>query len=296
MGTPLLTSDQEEELSKRIARGIKASQELKNGTFDPSQREELEQIVEDGRVARDHLTLANTRLVVSIANKYQGQGVPFLELVSEGNIGLMTAARKFDFQRGTKFSTFATWWIKQAITRAIADQSRTIRLPVHANDELKMMNRVRTRLLQESGKEPTDEELGKALGKSPKAVRFLRERGRPVESLDEPIDSGDPDSDLSGDFFPARGEEVFETIVGSDLRGKLEAALDLLPPREARILRLRYGLADGESYSLEEIGKKFGLSRERVRQLQKKALQRLSHNLSLRRDLRVYLPGPTPRL
>ncbi len=284
---PLLTAEEEVELSKRIERGREARAELAEGGVSPERREELRRIIENGWAAREHLVLANSRLVISVAKKYIGRGVPFLDLIQEGNIGLIRATKKFDYKRGHKFSTYATWWIRQAVTRAIADQGRTIRLPVHMGDQINKMLRVSHRLTQDLGRSPTVGELAETLNVPPEKVEQMMEVSRRPLSLERPIDE-EEDSFL-GDFVedeesPAPPEVATEHL----LKQHMNEILDTLPPREARILQLRYGLGDGESYTLEEVGKKMGVTRERVRQIEAQALRRLRHP-SLRHKLADYL-------
>jgi RNA polymerase primary sigma factor len=284
---PLLTAEEEVDLSKRIERGRDARAELAQGVRSEERRRELQRIIEDGWAAREHLVLANSRLVISVAKKYIGRGVPFLDLIQEGNIGLIRATKKFDYKRGHKFSTYATWWIRQAVTRAIADQGRTIRLPVHMGDQINKMLRVSHRLTQELGRSPNIEELAETLDVAPEKVEQMMEVSRRPLSLERPIDE-EEDSFL-GDFVededsPAPPEVATEHL----LKEHMTEILDTLPPREARILQLRYGLGDGESYTLEEVGKKMGVTRERVRQIEAQALRRLRHP-SLRHKLADYL-------
>ncbi|MGD8555163.1 MAG: sigma-70 family RNA polymerase sigma factor [Anaerolineales bacterium] len=274
-GMPLLTAEEEVELSKRIERGRKARQALARGKLSTKHRKEMQRLVEDGWAAREHLVLANSRLVISVAKKYMGRGVPFLDLIQEGNIGLIRATKKFDYRRGHKFSTYTTWWIRQAVTRAIADQGRTIRVPVHMGDQINRMLRVSHRLTQKLGRDPTTEELAEALDLTAQRVEdMIRVSRRPL-SLETPTD--DEDSVL-GDFVedqdsPAPTEVATENL----MREYLRDALNQLPPREVRILQLRYGLLDGRSYTLEEVGRKMGVTRERVRQIEAQALRRLRH-------------------
>jgi RNA polymerase primary sigma factor len=226
-------------------------------------------------------------LVISVAKKYIGRGVPFIDLIQEGNIGLMRAAKKYDYQRGYKFSTYATWWIRQAVTRAIADQGRTIRVPVHMSDQLSKMFRIQTRLKQSLGREPKVEELAAALEVTPEKVRnMLRVAQHPL-SLEMPT-SMEGDAVL-GDFVEDRETpNPDESATNNLLRQHLEKILQTLPPREVRILQLRYGLPDGEKHTLQEVGDKMGVSRERVRQIERQALQRLRQP-GVRRQLRDYL-------
>lgn len=284
---PLLTAAEEVSLAKRIERGRDARAELAEGVEPEDLREELQRLAEDGWAAREHLVLANSRLVISVAKKYIGRGVPFLDLIQEGNIGLIRATKKFDYKRGHKFSTYATWWIRQAVTRAIADQGRTIRLPVHMGDQINKMLRLSHRLTQELGRSPSVDELADVLDITPDKVEQMMEVSRRPLSLERPIDE-EEDSFL-GDFVPdedapAPPEVATEHI----LRQHMGEILEGLPPREARILQLRYGLGDGESYTLEEVGRKMGVTRERVRQIEAQALRRLRHP-SVRHRLADYL-------
>ncbi|MCB9437457.1 MAG: sigma-70 family RNA polymerase sigma factor [Anaerolineales bacterium] len=275
---PLLTTEEEIDLAKRLEQGQQASEilGLLNGNSDTDQRSALEALVEDGRNARDHLIKANTRLVVSIAKRYMGRGVPFLDLIQEGNLGLMKAVEKFDYKRGYRFSTYATWWIRQTITRAIADQGRTIRVPVHMSDRIRHLYKTARELEQQHGRKPTPEEIANALDLEPRKVQWmLKVSWRPL-SLERPV--GEDEENELGNFIedysmPTPLQSAYQTL----LREKLEEVLSTLSPREARILRLRFGLHNGRSYTLEEVGQKFGLTRERIRQIEGKALRRLRH-------------------
>jgi len=284
---PLLTAEEEVALAKRMETGQFAKKKLDGNGLNLEERAELMKKVMDGLAAREHLIRANSRLVISVAKKYIGRGVPFLDLIQEGNIGLIRAANKFNYQLGHKFSTYATWWIRQAVTRAIADQSRTIRVPVHMGDQINKLLRTSHRLTQELGREPTSEELADALDiPTRKAEEMLRVARRPL-SLEMPTDD-EGESEL-GDFIEdedglAPDEEVTSTM----LRDLLQGILQDLPPREVRILQLRYGLVDGETYTLEEVGKKLGVTRERVRQIEAQALSRLRHPTHARK-LRDFL-------
>jgi RNA polymerase primary sigma factor len=243
--------------------------------------------VADGQAAREHLITANSRLVISVAKKYIGRGVPFLDLIQEGNIGLIRAARKFDYRRGHKFSTYATWWIRQAVTRAIADQGRTIRVPVHMGDQINRLIRVSHQLTQELGHDPTSEELAEALEVPVKKAEQMIQVARRPLSLETPTDE-DEDSVL-GDFIEdADALAPAEAVTQNMLKEQIQDILLTLPPREVRILQLRYGLVDGESYTLEEVGKKLGVTRERVRQIEAQALSRLRHPTHSRK-LKDYL-------
>jgi RNA polymerase primary sigma factor len=271
---PLLSADEEKELSQRIEMGRLAQQELARGKVSQKRLKELRQSIEDGWAAREHLIRANTRLVMSVARKYLGRGLPFLDLVQEGNIGLMRAAKKYDYRRGFKFSTYATWWIRQAITRALADQSRTIRLPVHMGDQINRMLRTQHRLQQELGRVPTAEELADELEVPQEKVKQMFELAQLPLSLETPI--GEEEDDTLGEFVedsesPDPEEETAHTLLQQDL-GEM---LDELPPRELRVLQLRYGLLDGEPLTLKQVGQKMGITRERVRQLESQAFRRL---------------------
>jgi RNA polymerase primary sigma factor len=275
---PLLTSEEEIDLAKQYERGLLAGQTIEqaNGNLSTEERETLLKVVDSGHDARDHLIKANTRLVVSIAKKYMGRGVPFLDLIQEGNLGLMKAVEKFDYQRGYRFSTYATWWIRQTITRAIADQGRTIRVPVHMSDRIRQLYKTTRELEQSYGRKPTPEEIANELGMEPRKVQWmLRVSWRPL-SLEHPVGE-EEDSELGSfiedDTSPTPNESAHDNL----LREKVEEMLATLTPREARILRLRFGLHNGRSYTLEEVGQKFGLTRERIRQIEGKALRRLRH-------------------
>ncbi len=284
---PLLTAEEEVELAQRIERGRLAREELARGNVTPRRRQDLQLLIEDGWAAREHLITANSRLVISVAKKYMGRGVPFLDLIQEGNIGLIRAAKKFDYRRGHKFSTYATWWIRQAVTRAIADQGRTIRVPVHMGDQINKLLRVQHQLTQRLGRDPSVEELAQALDVTPQKVENMIQVARRPLSLETPTD--DEEDSVLGDFI--QDEEVpapDDTATYNLLREHLETVLNGLPPREVRILQLRYGLLDGQAYTLEEVGRKMGVTRERVRQIEAQALSRLRHP-AIRRKLREYL-------
>jgi len=284
---PLLTAIEEVELAQRIERGRLAREELARGNVSLRRRSDLQRLIEDGWAAREHLITANSRLVISVAKKYMGRGVPFLDLIQEGNIGLIRAAKKFDYRRGHKFSTYATWWIRQAVTRAIADQGRTIRVPVHMGDQINKLLRVQHQLTQRLGRDPSVEELAGALDVSPQKVENMIQVARRPLSLETPTD--DEEDSVLGDFI--QDEEVAapdETATYNLLKEHLDTVLNGLPPREVRILQLRYGLLDGQAYTLEEVGRKMGVTRERVRQIEAQALSRLRHP-AIRRKLREYL-------
>jgi RNA polymerase primary sigma factor len=284
---PLLDIEEEVRLAKTLEVGRKAQEILDNDGLNPVEREKLKRQVEEALAAREHLIKANTRLVVSIAKKYIGRGVPFLDLIQEGNLGLMKAVEKFDHRRGYRFSTYATWWIRQTITRAIADQGRTIRVPVHMSDRIRRLYNTARRFEQEHGRQPTPEEIAVELDMEPRKVQWmLRVSWRPL-SLERPVGEDD-DSEL-GSFIedeatPTPSQGAYQSLLGA----KVGEMLATLSPREARILRLRFGLLNGRSYTLEEVGQKFGLTRERIRQIEGKALRRLRHPRRSR-QLRDYL-------
>jgi RNA polymerase primary sigma factor len=284
---PLLTAMEEVKLAKRIEHGWTAREELARGKVSPRRRIELRKFIDDGWSAREHLITANSRLVISVAKKYIGRGVPFLDLIQEGNIGLMRATKKFDYHRGNKFSTYATWWIRQAVTRAIADQGRTIRVPVHMSDHINKLFRIQYKLTQALGREPTVEEMAEALEVSPQKVENIIRVARWPLSLETPTNA-EEDSVL-GDFI--EDDEIAppdETATNNLLREDLREVLNGLSPREVRILQLRYGLLDGQACTLEEVGRKVGVTRERVRQIEAQALNRLRHP-SIRHKLYDYL-------
>jgi len=274
----LLHVEEEMDLAQRIECGKKARYELaqSNGRTPVTRRRELEALVQDGIQAREHLIKANTRLVVSIAKKYIGRGVPFLDLIQEGNLGLMKAVEKYDYHRGFRFSTYATWWIRQTITRAIADQGRTIRVPVHMIDRIRQLYRSMHEMEQKLGRPPQADELAGELGVSMRKVQWMMRVSWLPLSLESPV--GDEDDSELGMFVE---DEVTPTPIqvaySNLLRDKIEEVLATLSPREARILRLRFGLDNGRAYTLEEVGQKFGLTRERIRQIEGKALRRLRH-------------------
>jgi len=271
---PLLTLEEEIAIAERIAAGAAAREALPSA--EGAERERLAALVEEGRQARDHIIRANTRLVVSIAKRYMGRGVPFLDLIQEGNLGLIRAVEKFDHRRGYRFSTYATWWIRQTITRAIADQGRTIRVPIHMSDRIRNVYRAVRELEQELGRKPAIEEIALHLNLDPRKVQWmLKVSWRPL-SLERPI--GEEEESELGSFIedesvPTPTQSAYQNL----LREKLEEVLSTLSPREARVLRLRFGLQNGEQYTLEEVGQKFGLTRERIRQIEGRALRRLRH-------------------
>ncbi len=285
---PLLTAKEEVQIAKRIEQGCEAKRKIRERAYrDEDERDELEIISFDGELARSQLVEANTRLVVSVAKKYVGQGVPFLDLIQEGNIGLMKAVEKFDYHRGYKFSTYATWWIRQGITRALAQQSRLIRLPVHAGDQIRRVYRIAEQLEQEGGHKPTPEEIADEAGLPIAKVEQLLRISRYPVSLERPV--GDDGDTEFGDFIEDEESPPPSDLASQQLlRETLERVMTALSPREARILRLRFGLRDGRAHTLEEVGEKFGLTRERIRQIEHQALDRL-RNPRRRQVLQDYL-------
>jgi len=285
---PLLNAEQEVELAKRIEAGLFAEEKLNSGDqMDPRFRNELEIIAEDGRRAKNHLLEANLRLVVSLAKRYTGRGMLFLDLIQEGNLGLIRAVEKFDYTKGYKFSTYATWWIRQAITRAMADQARTIRIPVHMVEVINKLARVQRQMLQDLGREPTPEELAKELDMTPEKVVEVQKYGREPISLHTPLGE-DGDSEF-GDLI-----EDSEAVVPADavsftlLQEQLHSVLDTLSEREAGVVSMRFGLTDGQPKTLDEIGKVYGVTRERIRQIESKTMSKLRHP-SRSQVLRDYL-------
>jgi RNA polymerase primary sigma factor len=284
----LLNAEQEVELAKRIEAGLFAEERLNAGvTMEPKLRRELEWIAQDGRRAKNHLLEANLRLVVSLAKRYTGRGMLFLDLIQEGNLGLIRAVEKFDYTKGYKFSTYATWWIRQAITRAMADQARTIRIPVHMVEVINKLARVQRQMLQDLGREPTPEELAKELDMTPEKVVEVQKYGREPISLHTPLGE-DGDSEF-GDLI-----EDSEAVVPADavsftlLQEQLHQVLDTLSEREAGVVSMRFGLTDGQPKTLDEIGKVYGVTRERIRQIESKTMSKLRHP-SRSQVLRDYL-------
>lgn len=287
---PLLKVQEEMDIARRIETGRSSKLELNrsNGGCPADRKIELQNLVEDGISAREHLIKANTRLVVSVAKRYMGRGVPFLDLIQEGNLGLMKAVEKYDYHRGFRFSTYATWWIRQTITRSIADQGRTIRVPVHMVDRIRQLYKVSHELEQVLGRVPNSQELAEKLEVPLEKVEWMLQVSWLPLSLESPINEDEEDSEL-GQFVEDQVTPTpMESTYSKLLREKIEEVLDSLPPREARILRLRFGLENGHNYTLEEVGEKFGLTRERIRQIESKALRRLRHPRRSR-QLREYL-------
>jgi RNA polymerase primary sigma factor len=284
----LLNAEQEVELAKRIEAGLFAEEKLNSGEkLQPRFRQELDILAEDGRRAKNHLLEANLRLVVSLAKRYTGRGMQFLDLIQEGNLGLIRAVEKFDYTKGYKFSTYATWWIRQAITRAMADQARTIRIPVHMVEVINKLARVQRQMLQDLGREPTPEELAKELDMTPEKVVEVQKYGREPISLHTPLGE-DGDSEF-GDLI-----EDSEAVVPADavsftlLQEQLHSVLDTLSEREAGVVSMRFGLTDGQPKTLDEIGKVYGVTRERIRQIESKTMSKLRHP-SRSQVLRDYL-------
>ncbi len=284
----LLNAEQEVELAKRIEAGLFAEEKLNSGErLAAKLRRELDWVAEDGRRAKNHLLEANLRLVVSLAKRYTGRGMLFLDLIQEGNLGLIRAVEKFDYTKGYKFSTYATWWIRQAITRAMADQARTIRIPVHMVEVINKLARVQRQMLQDLGREPTPEELAKELDMTPEKVIEVQKYGREPISLHTPLGE-DGDSEF-GDLI-----EDSEAVVPADavsftlLQEQLHSVLDTLSEREAGVVSMRFGLTDGQPKTLDEIGKVYGVTRERIRQIESKTMSKLRHP-SRSQVLRDYL-------
>ena len=285
----LLTAQEEVSLAKRIEAGVQASDRLEKGIskLSDEQLRDLKRLQNDGAMAKRHLVEANLRLVVSIAKRYVGRGMAFLDLIQEGNLGLIRAVEKFDHEKGFKFSTYATWWIRQAITRAIADQARTIRIPVHMVETINKLARIQRQLLQDLGREPTAEEISEQMELPPEKVREIQKISQEPVSLNTPI--GEEEDSNLGDFI-----EDSEAVVPLErasfklLQEQLESVLHTLSDREKDVIRLRFGLVDGQPRTLEEVGKKFGVTRERIRQIESKTLSKLRHP-SRSQKLRDYL-------
>lgn len=285
---PLLTNPEEIRLAKQIIRGRKAAQRLNKRTnCKKDSRIKWEHEIDEGRLAREHLIKANTRLVVSIAKRYMGQGVAFLDLIQEGNLGLMKAVEKYDYTRGFRFSTYATWWIRQTVTRAIADQARTIRLPVYMSDRLRQLYQVARRIEQANGKQATADEIAAELNLEPRQVQWMMKASWQPVSLEQPV-GDEEDNELAAFIEDETTPSPSQVTLQNLLRDKMEEVLATLEPREASILRLRFGFENGHAHTLKEVGQKFGLTRERIRQIENEALHRLRHPCRAR-QLREYL-------
>jgi RNA polymerase primary sigma factor len=288
----LLNAEQEVELAKRIEAGLYAAERLRRAgavtdQLSPQLRRNLRWILRDGQRARNHLLEANLRLVVSMAKRYTGRGMPFLDLIQEGNVGLIRAVAKFDYAKGYKFSTYATWWIRQAITRAMADQARTIRIPVHMIEVINTLGRVKRELLVDLGRDPTPEELAKEMNITPEKVLELQSYAREPLSLDQTI--GDEGDSQLGDFIEdSQAVVAVDAVSFALLQDELQAVLGTLSEREAGIVRLRVGLTDGQPRTLEEIAHVYGVTRERIRQIETKTMSKLRHP-SRSQTLRDYL-------
>jgi RNA polymerase primary sigma factor len=286
---PLLNAEQEVELAKRIEAGLFAEEQLADeaAKLKEKVRDEYDWISEDGRRAKNHLLEANLRLVVSLAKRYTGRGMLFLDLIQEGNLGLIRAVEKFDYTKGYKFSTYATWWIRQAITRAMADQARTIRIPVHMVEVINKLARVQRQMLQDLGREPTPEELAKELDMTPEKVIEVQKYGREPISLHTPLGE-DGDSEFGDLIEDSEAIVPAEAVSFTLLQEQLHAVLDTLSEREAGVVSMRFGLTDGQPKTLDEIGKVYGVTRERIRQIESKTMSKLRHP-SRSQVLRDYL-------
>jgi RNA polymerase primary sigma factor len=282
---PLLSVEEELELAVRIEKAHNARKKLE--TQEAGQHRKIEFVLADGQQARECLIKANTRLVVSIAKRFIGHGVPFLDLIQEGNLGLMRAVEKYDYHRGFRFSTYATWWIKQSITRAIADQARTIRIPVHMVDRIRQLYKTQRELEQTLGRQPTVEEIAAALELPVSKVQWTLKASWQTLSLEAPV-GGDENAELGQFIEDNVSLTPMQSVYQSMLQSKLAELLDDLSPRESQVLRWRFGLYDGHEYTLEEVGHKFGLTRERIRQIEGKALRHLRHPKKVR-ELKEYL-------
>ena len=283
----LLTAQEEVSLAKRIEQGLIAEEKLETFSGSHDEKRDLEWTRRDGQRAKRHLVEANLRLVVSIAKRYVGRGMAFLDLIQEGNLGLIRAVEKFDYAKGFKFSTYATWWIRQAITRAIADQARTIRIPVHMVETINKLMRIQRQLLQDLGREPTADEIAEQMEMSPKKVREIQKISQEPVSLETPV--GEEEDSHLGDFIEDSEAPVpLERASFKLLQEQLESVLHTLSGREKEVIRLRFGLVDGQPRTLEDVGKKFGVTRERIRQIESKTLSKLRHP-SRSQKLRDYL-------
>jgi RNA polymerase primary sigma factor len=286
---PLLNAAQEVDLAKRIEAGVFAQEKLDIvESMDPRLRGELELIAEDGRHSKNHLLEANLRLVVSLAKRYTGRGMLFLDLIQEGNLGLIRAVEKFDYTKGFKFSTYATWWIRQAMTRGLADQARTIRIPVHQVERINNFQKTRRELLAKSDHDPTLAETAEAMGITPDEAAELAQLGREPISFSLLLGDEPGDSEFGDLIQDAEGVEPLELLSSSLLIGAVDRVVQTLSDREERIIQMRYGLIDGETKTLEQIAQAFGVTRERIRQIETKALGRLRGNPATQ-DLRSFL-------
>lgn len=269
---PLLTAEQEVMLAKRIERGHQAQKRLDGGKVTPQEALSLQHTIKDAQAAREHLSWANTRLVVSIAKRYRNQGLPMSDLIQEGNVGLMIAVDKFDYRLGNRFSTYASWWIRQAVTRALSQKSRTIRLPLHLSDQLRRITAVGQIMGQELGREPSDEELSERLDLDPEELRKALEANPQTIALEMPIGGDSEFGDLIEDDQSVSPDDTMHTVMLGEV---LQRTLNGLLPREAQILKLRFGLEGGTPQTLEQVGQLVGLSRERIRQIERQALRQL---------------------
>jgi RNA polymerase sigma factor (sigma-70 family) len=279
--TPLLTAEEEVDIAKRIEAGVYAEELLRRhdageARLTPARRRDIGLVAADGQAAKQHMLRANLRLVVSVAKKFGNRGVPLLDVVQEGNVGLIRAVEKFDYTKGFKFSTYAMWWIRQGIGRGLPEQARTIRLPVHVNEDVAKVARARRELTQRLVRTPTDEDIAEVTGHTPERVAELRRFGRDPVSLDAPV--GDEGDAVFGDLvLDATSPSAADTVEHRAMVGELARLIDRLPEREAMIVRMRFGLHDGRPWTLDEIGRSLNLTRERIRQLEKKALAKMRH-------------------
>jgi RNA polymerase primary sigma factor len=284
---PLLTRNQEARLARQMDRGKDAQRQLERDGHDPQDKATLQYLIVQGSSARQHLIRANTRLVVSVAKRYKELGIPFTDLIQAGNVGLIKAVDKYEVEQGYKLSTYATWWIRQAITRTLADHSRTIRIPVHMTDRIRRLYQAARELEQEMGRQPSPDEIAERMGLEPQSVRWMLQVSRRPLSLEMPVGE-EKDREFQDLVEDKRTPSPTESVQRHLLHDSLQKMLDSLSPREARILDLRFGLHDGQTHTLEEVGKKLGVTRERIRQIEKRALGKLRHPRNSRM-LRSYL-------